>query len=176
MYVGGGSETGAETFLSGLLPRELKAHCFHLVRSRRKKYGGKWRTVHENLMPGYVFIHTDRPEALCGELKKVPGKELLYGSDKYITALERHEAEFMEHITDKDGRIGISKVEVTEDGQIIYLSGPLASVSHMVRRVDLHKRIAEVETQFRGEKHVLYLGIEIEKESAQHEAGMREDI
>ena len=164
MYVEGGREAGEEAFLRGLLPRELEASCFHLVRNRRKKYGGKWRTVCENLMPGYVFIHTDQPEAVCRELKKVPGRELLYGGGECVTALERQEAEFMERITDEDGIIGVSKVEVTGEGQVRYLSGPLVNVSHMVRRVDLHRRIAEVETQFMGEKHVLYLGIEIERQ------------
>ena len=70
----------------------------------------------------------------------------------------------VKRITDEDGIIGVSKVEVTGEGQVRYLSGPLVNVSHMVRRVDLHRRIAEVETQFMGEKHVLYLGIEIERQ------------
>ena len=44
-------------------------------------------------------------------------------------------------------------------GRIQYLSGPLVKVSSMVKKVDLHKRIVEVETDFMGEKHVLYLGM-----------------
>ena len=50
---------------------------------------------------------------------------------------------------------------VAGDGRIRYLSGPLVKVSSMVKKVDLHKRTAEVETSFMGEKHVLYLGIEL---------------
>lgn len=161
VQVRGGSETGMEGILSGLLSRKLETHCFHLTRNRRKKYGGQWRTVRENLMPGYVFIRTDKPEAVCRELKKVPGIWLLSGRGEHVTTLKSQEAEFMESIADSEGRIGISKVGVAGDGRIQYLSGPLVKVSSMVKKVDLHKRIVEVETDFMGEKHVLYLGIEL---------------
>ena len=52
---------------------------------------------------------------------------------------------------------------MAEDGSIRFLSGPLRQVESMVRKVNLHERIAEIETDFLGEKRVLYLGIEIEK-------------
>ena len=161
VHVKSGSETGAENFLSGLLSGELETRCFHLVRSRRKKYGGQWRTVRETLLPGDVFIRTEQPEAVCRELKKVSGIGLLTGSGEQVTALQWQEAKFMENIADREGRIGISKVGVAGDGRIRYLSGPLVKVGSMVKKVDLHKRTAEVETSFMGEKHVLYLGIEL---------------
>jgi hypothetical protein len=32
-----------------------------------------------------------------------------------------------------------------------------------IRKIDLHKRVAEIETNFMGQKKVLYLGIEFDK-------------
>ena len=81
LYVERGGEAGAEAFLDGFLPESLHARCFHLTRSRKKKYGGRWRTVQEVLFPGYVFIETDHPEAVHQELEKVPGRGLLFARD-----------------------------------------------------------------------------------------------
>ena len=116
----------------------------------------------EQVEPGKDGLMCDlTPEAVCRELKKVSGIGLLTGSGEQVTALQWQEAKFMENIADREGRIGISKVGVAGDGRIRYLSGPLVKVGSMVKKVDLHKRTAEVETSFMGEKHVLYLGIEL---------------
>ena len=44
------------------------------------------------------------------------------------------------------------------------MSGPLTGMGKMVRRVNLHKRIAEIEVEIMQKKRVLYLGIEIEED------------
>lgn len=162
VHVRNGGEKHVEEFVSGLLPESVHARCFHLIRDRRKKYEGKWQTVKEALFPGYVFIETDQPDKVYQELKKTPKPKLLFSDDEYVMALEKHETDFMEKIADRDGRVGISKVRIGEDGKIHYLSGPLSGVGNMVRRVNLHKRIAEVETEIMGAKRTLYLGIDIE--------------
>lgn len=161
VHVGNGNETSTEDFLNKLLPDGLNARCFHLTRSRRKKFGGRWQTIQEKLIPGYVFIDTDRPEEVYRALKKSSGHRLLFGSDDYVATLEARESEFMESITNRAGEIGISEVCVMGKGQIRYLTGPLKQIGHLVKRVDLHKRIAEVEADFMGERQILYLGIEI---------------
>lgn len=162
VHVRDGGETYTEDFVAGLLPENLNARCFHLIRSRRKKYEGQWQTVYEDLFPGYVFIDTDQPEKVYKELKKAPRPKMLFSDDEYVSTLEKHESDFMEKIADRNGRIGISKVKVDMDGKIHYLSGPLLEMGNIVRRVNLHKRIAEVEAELMGRKQILYLGIDIE--------------
>ena len=165
VHVRGGSEARAKALVTGLFSKELSVRCFHLRRIRRKKYGGQWRTIQENFLPGYVFLDTDQPGRVYQELKKVPGYGLLSGSDEFVAALGREEADFMECIMDEDGMIGISKVSVSGNGEIMYQTGPLTRVSHMIKNVDLHKRVAEVKTRFMGEEHIFYLGIEIEEQN-----------
>ncbi len=162
VYVKDGSEKHIEDFVSGLLPESIHARCFHLIRSRRKKYEGQWQTVNEDLFPGYVFIDTDQPDRVYRELKKTSKPKLLFSDDEYVSILEKHESDLMEKLADGNGRIGISKVRVGIDGKIHYLSGPLSGMGSMVRRVNLHKRIAEIEADIMGRKRTLYLGIEIE--------------
>jgi len=160
------NEKKTEDFVANLLPRNMNARCFHLTRSRKKKYEGQWQTVYEDLFPGYVFIDTDRPDKVYRELKKAPRPKLLFSNDEYISVLEPHESDFMGMIADRDGVIGISSVRVAGDGTVQYLSGPLVNVKGRVRRVNLHKRIAELEASLFGHEQILYLGIEIEGQKA----------
>lgn len=155
-------EKDTEDFVANLLPENLKVRCFHLTRSRRKKFRGQWQTVHENLFPGYVFIDTDQPETVYQELKRAPSPRLLFSDDEYVSTLDKQESEFMGMIADKNGVIGISGVNVGDDGTVSYVSGPLVHIKAQVKKVNLHKRIAEIETKLMGRRQILYLGIEIE--------------
>lgn len=166
VHVRDGDEIKTESMVKALLPGELDARCIQLTRRRRKKYGGEWRTVQEKLLPGYLFIVTDQPEAVHRELKKAPQPRLLFSDDSYVAVLEAQEAAFMEALADESGDIGISEVRVLEDGNIELLSGPLLQVENLIRKVNLHQRVAEVEANFMGERRMLYLGIEIEREQA----------
>ena len=163
VHVGDGEEARMEAFVTGLLPESLNARCFHLTRSRRKKYGGRWQTVREKLLPGYVFIDTDKPEEIYRKLRKAPRPRLLFSREGSISTLETQEADFMRKSVNESGEIGVSRVRVREDGTVTILSGPLLQVKEKVKKVDLHKRIAEVEADFMGKRQVLYLGIEIER-------------
>ena len=57
--------------------------------------------------------------------------------------------------------VGISKIAVEEGNQIRILSGPLKDLEGQIRKVNLHKRIAEVEMEFMGSRSVVYLGVEM---------------
>ena len=161
VHVGDGNEPGAEALVTKLLSGSPETRVFHLTRSRRKKFGGQWQTVQEKLIPGYVFIETEQPEEVYRALKKSSGHRLLFGDDDYVTTLEEQEAEFMGSITDRAGGIGISRVSVAGKNEVRYLTGPLMRIGHLVKKVDLHRRIAEVEADFMGERQTLFLGIEI---------------
>lgn len=162
VHVRDGDEVWTETLVEGILPKELEFRCFHLTRSRRKKYGGQWQTVQEKLLPGYVFIDTNQPEKVYRELKKARKPKLLFGSETAVCTLRDQETVLLDRLADETGEIAVSKIRVKEDGTFEFLSGPILRVKELVRKVDLHKRIAEVETDFLGKRQVLYLGIEIE--------------
>lgn len=166
MHVKDGKEVQMETFVLNLLSDRLDARCFHLTRYRRKKYGGQWQTVQEKLLPGYIFITTDKPEQLYRELKRAKASGILWSNEEYVAALKEGEADLIEKIAggnDNFGEILLSEVELEQDGCIKVLSGPLLQVEDKIRKIDLHKRVAEIETNFMGQKKVLYLGIEFDK-------------
>lgn len=163
VHVKDGNEAQTEAYVSGILPEGISARCFHLTRNRRKKLGGEWRTIHESLWPGYVFIDTQHPEQVQMHLKKAQKQDWDMESDGYPAMLAQEEEALMERIIDQDGCIAISKIQVRDDGQIEYLSGPILRVTDAVRKVNLHQRVAEIETSFLGRKQNLYMGIEIER-------------
>lgn len=165
MHVEDGQEKHTERFLKGFLEDRLCDDCFHLTRLRRKKYGGKWQTVEENLLPGYVFIDTDKPEELHRELKRTAGRKILGSDDAHVSVLEGAEADFIGKIAGDGGRrgeIALSKIRILKDGRAEVLSGPLCHVEGLVRKIDLHRRTAEIETDFMGQKKRLYLGVEFD--------------
>ena len=166
VHVRDSGEARIERFITGLLPASWNTRCFYLTRSRRKKFGGQWQTIEEKLLPGYLFLVTDKPEAVYRELRKVPEPRMLFSNEEYISTLQEKEADFMEQITDGKGRIAVSEVRIADDGEIVFLSGPLLKVEEKIRKIDLHRRVAEVEAEFMGVRQVLYLGIEIESEGA----------
>lgn len=164
LHVEDGSEERTEAFLRALLSEESGIRCFHLTRSRRKKYGGKWRTIQDRLFPGYVFVDTDKPEAVHRRLKQVPGLRVLFSGNSFVSFLEKEEVDFLSLIADGEGKVGLSEIDIGDGRNVRYLSGPLSHAGHLVKRVDLHRRMAEVETRFLGEGCVLHLGIWIRGE------------
>lgn len=148
--------------------------CFIPMRRRMKKYHGTWHEVTEKLFPGYVFLVSDRPWLLYDEVKNIPAMTKLLGScEEYFTPLSESDVRLLENLQDmqdvqdmhniKD--VGLSRVIVGEDGKAQIVSGPLKNLKGQVRKIDLHKRIAVVETEFMGNRSMIHLGIEIVKGS-----------
>lgn len=122
----------------------------------------------EKLLPGYVFMNSENAEELYLALKHIPMLTKVLGRDSnYFTALTDRETEWLEALisTGQDGRITgeipLSQIEVTENDEIKILSGPLRDMEGRVKRINLHKRFAEVEVEFMGRMIIIHLGIEM---------------
>ena len=63
-------------------------------------------------------------------------------------------------MTDNTVEIGLSQIQAEGDA-ITILSGPLKNMEGYIRKIHLHRRIAEVEVDFMGRKTVIHLGIEM---------------
>ena len=60
-----------------------------------------------------------------------------------------------------DYTVELSQVSFDENDQVVIVSGPLKGMEGHVKKINLHKRVAEVEVEFMGRKTDFYLGIEI---------------
>lgn len=178
LQVAPGEEDKAEALMMVILPEEIYGECFHLTRKMKKKFHGRWVDMREKLLPGYVFITTENAEELFLELKKVPMVTNILGRDGWSFAqMDACDVEWLEKIREcsvqfavnnkkMDSRgmpwyeVGLSQVSVEEE-QIRIVSGPLKGIQGMIRKIHLHKRIAEVEISFMRRKTVIYLGVEL---------------
>ena len=179
LQVAPGKEDKTEALMMVILPEALYGECFHLMRHMRKKFHGKWVDMREKLLPGYVFITTENAEELFLELKKVPMLTNILGRDGWNFAeMADCDVEWLEKIREygiqdvADGNkmdneavpwyeVGLSRVRVEEGKQIKVMSGPLKGIEGMVKKIYLHRRMAEVEIPFMRRKTVIYLGIEL---------------
>ena len=66
----------------------------------------------------------------------------------------------METTEDESNEVGLSQVTAEGDA-VVVLSGPLKSMEGRIKKLNLHKRIAEIEVEFMNRKTILHLGIEI---------------
>lgn len=175
LHLQDGNEKKTEEFVTNLLPEDICTRCFHITRRRLRKREGQWMEESEELLPGYVFIETSQPETVYRELKKA-SKYLLFSDERFVSVLTEDDRKFLEQITDKTGRIGLSVVRVKKAGdrkEIEYLSGPLAKISDQISWVDLHRRFAKVNTGFLKDKKGFSLSFYFEGESIVPETGQQ---
>ena len=172
--------TGKEQELVGvikkLLPAELYESCFFFKRQLLKRLGGKWLEITETLFPAYVFLETERPEAVFFALKKVPefakllGDRSLQGNDGMFIPLYPDEESFLnklcEEETDREQDfrlVRLTDVQISEDGEKRKFSGPLSQLQERIERLNLRKRYAVVSFSVCGERQTAILGIRLKK-------------
>ena len=163
IQVAPGTEQKTETLIRERVETGLYDRCFHPLRHVRKKFRGEWRDLHEKLMPGYVFITSDAIAELYPELRRVPALTKLLGRNdgEVFVPLAEEEADWLEKVTEGGMEAGLSQVAVAEGDVVTILSGPLMDMEGRIRKINLHKRIAEVEVHFMNRETVIYLGIEL---------------
>lgn len=168
LQVAPGKEADTEAYIMKRIADKLFSSCFHPVRCVRKKFRGEWMDRHEKLLPGYVFMSSENAEELYLALKGIPMLTKFLGWNmEYVTPLTEQETEWLEALVSAGqdgmitGEVPLSQIEIDENDEIRILSGPLQNMDGMIKRINLHKRIAEVEVEFMGRMTVIHLGIEM---------------
>lgn len=128
--------------------------CFQYQRMMR--YGGTWHLEKRMALPGYVFVAgTDVP---------VERKQQESSKRKDKVSVIPCEVPYLKELCDKGSLIRISR-GVIRNGVAIVTSEPLKGRESLIRRIDRHKRTAEIEIPFVGDKKQITVGLEIyEKE------------
>ena len=129
--------------------------CFQYQRMMR--YGGGWHLENRMVLPGHVFLTGSNVMALernwqgDGEMKRT-------------ISLTPCETPYLKDLCQDGILIEISR-GVIKNGVPIVISGPLKGRERLIRRIDRHKRTAEIEIPFNGAKKQVTVGLEIyEKE------------
>ncbi|MGN0153777.1 MAG: antiterminator LoaP [Lachnospiraceae bacterium] len=140
---------------------------------RQKKYQGVWKEECKVLFPGYLFVDTDEPEIVEEELMKLTcmAKPVCIGSS--FVPLEVDEQEMLEQLLDVDSVVQTSTGYIV-DGTLLVTQGPLQGMEQYVKRIDRHKRIAEMEIPVLHEMRKTLVGLEVVAKVTKEEfEGMR---
>ncbi|MBR4343025.1 MAG: KOW motif-containing protein [Lachnospiraceae bacterium] len=174
IYTSAGMEEKTENYIRTMIPADLYIKCFHPSRCIKKKFGGVWKDCYDALVPGYIFLQCNNIDAFYKEVRKNPKYLNILGRSFENQSLGFYELNNEEVIwlkklvgtpededIEENATAGVSSVEFGENDEVIVLSGPLKDLVGHIKRINRHKRIAEVEMEsFMGRKTVMYLGID----------------
>lgn len=124
--------------------------CFQYQRMIR--YGGAWHLERRMALPGYVFISgTDALE------KKIRRGNQRRREDVSVAPCG---IPYLKHLCPNGSLIGLSR-GIIKDGTAVLTSGPLKGRERLIRKIDRHKRTAEILIPFDGERRQMTVGLEI---------------
>lgn len=130
-----------------------------------RRYQGVWSKEHKVLFPGYFFIDTEQPEIVEKALSVVAriAKPVCVGK-QFVPILEE-EQDFLEDMMDASHIIQMSTGNII-NGEFDIYEGPLQEKAAYLKRIDRHKRIAEMEVRLLGKPRRVRVGLEIVKKIA----------
>ena len=128
--------------------------CFQYQRMIR--YGGTWHLEKRIALPGCIFV------AAADVPRKRKQQRSSNRNDKvFVTPCE---FPYLKELCDNGSLIELSK-GVIKNGTTVVTRGPLKGRESLIRKIDRHKRTAEIEIPFGSGKKQITIGLEIyEKE------------
>lgn len=124
--------------------------CFQYQRMMR--YGGTWHLEKKMALPGCVFV------AGTNVLLERNWKRELKQSCE--VSLIPCEVPYLKELCDSGSIIEISR-GIIRNGAVVVSSGPLKGRESLIRRIDRHKRTAQIEIPFSGSRRQITVGLEI---------------
>ena len=162
VHVKDGGEEHTEDFVAGLLPESLYARCFHLIRSRRKKYQGQWTLITSRLFPGYVFVETERIDDFCMRLKRIDAMAKLLCTGEDMTLIHLEEESYLRLLGGEEHIVEYSEGYL-EGEKLIVTSGAMKNFRGTVKKVLRHKRLVVLEVPLMGRIGEVTVGLGIVK-------------
>jgi transcriptional antiterminator NusG len=157
---------GKEEKIIATINRSDIVNAFSPKRVKMLRQKGQVLKIHEILFPGYVFVETDVDyndfiQHLNQHIKPVQGFIRLLERDHIGTqSLYPHERSFIESFTNQQ-RIIETSTGFIEGDRIIITEGPLVGHESLIKRIDRHKRIAELDVSMFGQIRKIKVSCEI---------------
>jgi len=137
--------------------------CFQYQRMLR--YGGKWHMEKRTLLPGCIFLFGPGAALLKGyadtemfiEEKQETDRQRQTEQGIFIIPCE---TPYLKNLCPEGNVVGMSK-GIIKNGRTFVTSGPLQGKEHLIQKIDRHKRTAEIEIPFSGQKIQVTVGLEI---------------
>lgn len=136
--------------------------CYIPEREVAEKRDGRWVRAVKRLLPGYVFVRTDDPDALAAGLRGLPGFSRLLGvSGERFLPLTPGEEAWLGALANPETHVVELSQGVIEGDRVRVSAGPLMGLESAIRKVDRHKRAAWIEVSLMGRTKLVKVGLEI---------------
>ena len=116
-----------------------------------KRYLGQWHEEKKILFPGYFIVDADEGEVIREVLEHTLrriAKPVCVGND--FVPVYPEEQKFLEALLDAQDTVGVSRGDIV-NGEYDIKEGLLQKWAFCIRRVDRHKRLADIELLLHGE-------------------------
>ena len=119
---------------------------------RMMRYGGQWHLEKRAVLPGCIF--------LCGEEKAVFRWQVKVEKENEGISVTSCEPPYLKCLCQEGSLVEMSK-GIIKNGVLDITGGPLRGKEQIVKRIDRHKRMAEIEIPFDGRNQRIMLGLEM---------------
>lgn len=130
-----------------------------------RRWKGEWHKRTERLTPGYLYVETSDVEKLALLLRRVPAFTKLLGNNEVFIPLNDDEVAWLNAFTGDERRVVEMSEGILEGSKVIVLRGPLMGHEAESKRIDRHRRTAELEIRMLGRVKTIRLGLEIVSKS-----------
>lgn len=130
-----------------------------------KKYQGAWHEERKVLFPGYIIVDSDDgepiKEILTGSLARI-ASPVCVGRD--FVPVYPEEEQFLDSLLGMNDTVGVSRGDIV-DGEFDIKEGPLRQRSFCIRKIDRHRRLANIEFYLYGQNRQAQVALEIVRKS-----------
>lgn len=160
IWVTSGKEEEIKEQCQKRLSGDMYKDIFVLRYTRRMKKKGQWQEVTRRLFPGYIFIDTEDIDAIRERLRDIDAMTIVLGDDDKPVPISDSEQAFLQSLIDDAYVVNMSTGHIIGD-EIIIASGPLAGTKGIIKKINRHKKEAEIEVDLMGNVTRARVGLEI---------------
>ena len=161
IQISSGDEAKVEECIRRFVDEALVGEIFVPRFETMRRWKGEWHKRAERLAPGYLFVETHDAEKLALQLRRVPAFTKVLGNNEVFIPLNDEEVAWLNAFTGGDRRVIEMSEGIVEGSKVIVLRGPLRGHEAEIKRIDRHRRMAELEVSMLGRMKTIRLGLEI---------------
>jgi transcriptional antiterminator NusG len=160
MQLRSGTEHKILAKLTSLADPEILERGFVPLYEQKKRYQGKWHIEEKILFPGYLFLVTDKIDKLVQELSRILGSSHILKTGDEIVPLTDQEVELLQRMGKQDQKVEMS-IGIIVNDKVRITSGPLVGMEGLIKRINRHKRVANLSLEMFGGVTDFQVGLEI---------------
>lgn len=142
------------------LSRQALHDVFMFTCERMKRYQGSWHLETRQMFPDCLFLETEDPEQLARELEPYRAYACAGGKREMLQSVPPEAEDFLRRLCGDAHHLPMSSGYI-RDGITHVSSGPLVGMERRIRKIDRHKRLADIAAPLHGMEAPVQAGLEI---------------